>query len=242
MSCDCLDANLFLAQPTKLNEIINIECQNKCLGECIYISVLKDNILVWEIKKNNCLEIIDSPINVYKTETCCVTRTCTQGSGMVITSSAPYDGSPCNAGYLSEDCSEAFQHPYAIGESVQSLESCPGTTTTQEPTTPPPPTTTTTTVCPDGLFLAYVWTFDSGLECATCYQTEDTVCLGTSDGSQTDCYAQLNVHNESNNCSATTTTTASPTTTTTTTTAPTTTTTAPTTTTTQEPTTTSTTT
>ena len=56
MSCDCLDANLFLAEPTKLNEIINIECQNKCLSECIYISVLKNNILVWEIKKNNCLE------------------------------------------------------------------------------------------------------------------------------------------------------------------------------------------
>ena len=37
-------------------------------------------------QKNNCLEIIDSPINVYKTQTCCVTRTCTEGSGMVISS------------------------------------------------------------------------------------------------------------------------------------------------------------
>lgn len=112
----------------------------------------------------------------------------------------------------------------------QSLNECGDfclvTTTTAQPiTTTESPTSTTvepttTTPCPGDSVLAYVWVFDSELQCATCYQTEDTICAGTINGPELDCLAQVAIHNAQNDCittespTETTSTTQSPTSTT----------------------------
>ena len=89
------------------------------------------------------------------------------------------------------------------------------TTTTEGPTSTTTAEPTTTTPCPGDSVLAYVWVFDSELQCATCYQTQDTICAGTINGPELDCLFQVAGHN-AENCVTTespTTTTESPTTT-----------------------------